>query len=141
MDRKFNFGKYKGRDYKWVILTHIGYIMWCFENIPSFALNTEEQALYDAVAISIKKYNLQMSFPVDKMYSHISDKKSFENLETPIIIREDGLISIRTKQPLYNSIEKYRINPSFDLGDLGNEVSKFLDLDIYEYNLADDMDF
>lgn len=32
-ERKLTFGKYKGQEIKYIILTHIGYIMWCFENI------------------------------------------------------------------------------------------------------------
>lgn len=41
-DRIFKFGKYKNQDIKYIILTHIGYIMWCFENIRNFKLNDEE---------------------------------------------------------------------------------------------------
>ena len=44
-ERKLTFGKYKGQDIKYIILTHIGYIMWCFENINWFKLTDEEQAL------------------------------------------------------------------------------------------------
>lgn len=135
MDRKFRFGKYKGKDYKWVILTHIGYIMWCFENIPLFSLNEEEQALYDAIAISIKKYDIQMVFPVDTMYKYIKDKDSFSELETPIVMQQNGLISIRTKEPLYKSIEKYKIHHNIDIGDYNKEILS--DLDYYEYNMID----
>ncbi|MCO7113114.1 hypothetical protein NIB75_12570 [Bacteroides uniformis] len=49
------FGKYKGQEIKYIILTDIGYIVWCFENIGRFKLTDEEQAIYDAVAIMIKK--------------------------------------------------------------------------------------
>lgn len=54
-DRILTFGKYKGQEIKYIILTHIGYIMWLFENLKWFRLNEEEQALYDAIAIMIKK--------------------------------------------------------------------------------------
>ena len=30
-DRILTFGKYKGQEIKYIILTHIGYIMWLFE--------------------------------------------------------------------------------------------------------------
>lgn len=44
-ERKLTFGKYKGQDIKYIILTHIGYIMWCFENISRFKLTDEEQII------------------------------------------------------------------------------------------------
>lgn len=75
-NRKMIFGKYKGQDIKYIILTHIGYIMWCFENIYWFKLTEEEQALYDAIAIMIKKEHLPMAFPVEMMYKHIKDRES-----------------------------------------------------------------
>ena len=70
-DRQMTFGKYKGEDIKYIILTHIGYIMWCFENIEWFKLTDEEQDLYDAIAIMIKKERLPMTFPVEMMYKHM----------------------------------------------------------------------
>lgn len=54
-ERTLTFGKYKGQEIKYIILTDIGYIVWCFENIRRFKLTDEEQAIYDAVAIMIKK--------------------------------------------------------------------------------------
>ena len=44
-ERILTFGKYKGQEIKYIILTHIGYIMWCFENINWFKL-TDEERLY-----------------------------------------------------------------------------------------------
>ena len=82
-ERKLTFGKYKGQEIKYIILTHIGYIMWCFENIKWFKLTDEEQALYDAIAIMIKKKHLPMAFPVEMMYKHIKDRESYEKLNTP----------------------------------------------------------
>lgn len=38
-DRKFHFGKHKGEEIKYVILTDIGYITWCLNNISAFLLN------------------------------------------------------------------------------------------------------
>ena len=35
-ERVLTFGKYKGQDIKYIILIHIGYIMWCLENIDWF---------------------------------------------------------------------------------------------------------
>ena len=67
-ERVLTFGKYKGQDIKYIILTHIGYIMWCFENIDWFKLTDEEQALYDAIAIMIKRERLPMTFPVIDMF-------------------------------------------------------------------------
>lgn len=44
MERKITFGKYKGQDIKYIMLAHIGYIMWYLENLKWFHLNDEEQA-------------------------------------------------------------------------------------------------
>ena len=82
-ERKLTFGKYKGQEIKYIILTHIGYIMWCFENINWFKLTDQEQALYDAIAIMIKKERLPMTFPVEMMYKHIKDRESYEKVNTP----------------------------------------------------------
>lgn len=110
-NRKMIFGKYKGQDIKYIILTHIGYIMWCFENIYWFKLTEEEQALYDAIAIMIKKEHLQMTFPVEMMYKHIKDRESFEKLKTPFTFN-GNYTSFKMSEkdnPIFNSIEKYRI--------------------------------
>lgn len=108
-ERKLTFGKYKGQDIKYIILTHIGYIMWCFENIDWFKLTDEEQDLYDAVAIMIKKECLPMTFPVEIMYNHIKDRESYEKLKTPLTFNY-GYISLEMSEkdnPIFNSIEKY----------------------------------
>lgn len=110
-ERKLTFGKYKGQDIKYIILTHIGYIMWCFENIDWFKLTDEEQALYDAIAIMIKKECLQMTFPVEKMYKHIKNREAFERLKTPFAYNGEYTCYKMSEKdnPIYNSIEKYRI--------------------------------
>ncbi|WP_462377733.1 exodeoxyribonuclease X C-terminal domain-containing protein [Phocaeicola plebeius] len=108
-DRQMTFGKYKGEDIKYIILTHIGYIMWCFENIEWFKLTDEEQDLYDAIAIMIKKERLPMTFPVEMMYKHIKDRESYEKLNTPFTFNY-GYISLRMSEkdnPIFNTIEKY----------------------------------
>lgn len=83
--RYMTFGKYKGKPILWVIASHIGYIMWCFENLKWFKLNEDEQKFYDWQAIAIKKYNIPMEFPVDLMYKHIKDKESLSSLTTPYV--------------------------------------------------------
>lgn len=85
--RKFTFGKYKGQPIFKVITEHIGYIMWCFENVKGFKLTPDEQKLYDWQAIAIKKYGIEMIFPVELMYKHVSDKEALNRLETPYVYR------------------------------------------------------
>lgn len=104
-----SFGKYKGQEIKYIILTDIGYIVWCFENISCFNLTDEEQAIYDAVAIMIKKSDWQMTFPMWLMYKYIKNRDAFEKLETPFI---DNFAYIAFKEsekdnPICKSIEKY----------------------------------
>lgn len=108
-ERTLTFGKYKGQEIKYIILTDIGYIVWCFENIRRFKLTDEEQAIYDAVAIMIKKSDWQMTFPMWLMYKHIKNRDAFEKLETPFI---DNFANIAFKElekdnPICKSIEKY----------------------------------
>lgn len=81
--RKFTFGKYKGQYVLYIIATHIGYVMWCLENIQWFNLNEEEQMFYDWQAIAIKKYDAPMLFPVETLFKHIKDKDSLSALRTP----------------------------------------------------------
>lgn len=45
-NNKFTFGKWKGRCVGEIMMKHYNYVKWCIENIPFFALNKEEQALY-----------------------------------------------------------------------------------------------
>lgn len=123
-ERYLNFGKYKGQEIKYIILTHIGYIMWCFENISWFKLTDEEQAIYDAIAIMIKKYDMQMTFPVELMYKYIKNREAFEKLDTPFVehygytcLKKDSV-----DNPIYKSVEKYRGDditiPNLSLGGL-----------------------
>lgn len=111
-ERILTFGKYKGQEIKYIILTHIGYIMWCFENISWFKLTDEEQALYDAIAIMIKKECLPMTFPVDMMYKHIKNREAFEQLETPFTFWGGYTCYEMSEKdnPIYKSIEKYKRN-------------------------------
>lgn len=88
--RKITFGKYKGERIKKLIIEHIGYIMWCLDNLKWFSLNEEEQALYDAQAISIYKSGLKMVFPTEDMLKHVKNKMALEHLTTPIITLPNG---------------------------------------------------
>lgn len=109
MDRTLTFGKYKGQEVKYIILTHIGYIMWCLENIHWFKLSSEEQSLYDAIAIMIKKEGIEMTFPVEIMYNHVENKEALDKLETPFTtyMGITGFKEEHINNPLFKSIEKY----------------------------------
>ena len=111
-ERTLTFGKYKGQEIKYIILTHIGYIMWCFENLNWFKLTDEEQAIYDAIAIMIKKERLLMTFPVEMMYKHIKDREALEMLKTPFTFNGEYTSYKMSEKdgPIFNSIEKYRIH-------------------------------
>lgn len=83
--RKLTFGKYKGEYILYIISTHIGYIMWCLENLSWFKLTDIEQKYYDWCAIGIVKYSLPMTFPIDLMCRHIKDTDSYKTLSTPLV--------------------------------------------------------
>lgn len=108
-NRIFAFGKYKGQEVKVIILSHIGYIMWCLENIKQFRLTDEEQAIYDAVAIMIRKENCQMTFPTEAMYRHVKDKKSLELLRTPLTCINGYTFFKKSDRdnPIYESVKEY----------------------------------
>lgn len=108
-NRILNFGKYKGKEVKAVILSHIGYIMWCFENIKQFRLTDEEQAIYDAVAIMIKKEGCQMTFPTELMYKHVKDREALEQLRTPFTCVNGYTLFRRSDKdnPVCRSVEEY----------------------------------
>lgn len=120
-DRKLTFGKYEGQDIKHIILTHIGYIVWCFENLKWFKLNDEEQALYDAVAILIKKdkHILQLPFQIETMQKYIQDSVALSTLRTPFF-HNGSFISVRKddmNNPVVQSVKKYIIKTSTKHGD------------------------
>lgn len=111
MDRKLNFGKYKGQPVKMIILTHIGYIMWCLENIKWFTLTEEEQELYDAIAIMVKRDNIETTFPKEPLYKHIKNTLALKQLRTPFFMHY-GYIAFDTSSdvendPILLSIKKY----------------------------------
>lgn len=140
-ERVLSFGKYKGQEVKYIILTHIGYIMWCFENLKWFKLTDEEQALYDAIAIMIKKYKLQMTFPVELMYKHIKNKELFEKLETPFICRNRYTSFRKTDEdnPVCKSVEKYVLFYSKELSindvcrSISHSMTKLIDSAICDF--------
>ena len=84
MNRRITFGKYKGEYIIKLIMTHIGYIMWCLKNVRGFRLTNEEQIVYDAMAISIKRDGCEMTFPIDEMINFVSDKDALKELYSPI---------------------------------------------------------
>lgn len=117
-DRKLTFGKYKGQDIKYIILTHIGYIMWCLENISWFKLTDEEQALYDAIAIMYKKESAPMTFPVELMYKHIKNRETLDKLKTPFFLNGEFIAYYMSEKdnPICKSIEKYITSVQQDRG-------------------------
>ena len=44
---KFTFGKYEGRCIGEIMMIDFQYIKWCIDNIPTFKMNEEEDALYN----------------------------------------------------------------------------------------------
>lgn len=129
-DRKLTFGKYKNQTIKALLFTHIGYIMWCLDNLKWFRLNTEEQAIYDALATMIKKENLPMTFPTENLYKHVKNKSMLNSLETPFFSNGDytSIIINEQNMPLYKSVENYLIQtePCKDtlLSDINDVVNR-----------------
>lgn len=144
-ERSLPFGKYKGQEIKYIILIDIGYIVWCFENICRFKLTDEEQTIYDAVAIMIRKSHLPITFSMELMCEHIKNRDAFEKLETPFI---DNFVCIAFKEsekdnPICKSIEKYvtskthrsNIAGGFLAGDFGDLIYLIENIDNSEHKL------
>lgn len=105
MARKFTFGKYKGKSYTKIILTHIGYIMWCLNSMDWFRLTDEEQELYDAVAIAIINSSfIKTPFPKEELAVHIKDKNALENRETPIYFTTNLTIMCSKQSQIYKRV-------------------------------------
>lgn len=107
MDRTLTFGKYKGKPIKLIILTHIGYIVWCLNNIGWFTLTQEEQAAYDAIAITIKKYKRQTVFPTEEMLKHVKDVEALAKEETPFKLIGNNFIAEDKQNPIIKSVIHY----------------------------------
>ena len=114
MDRKMEFGRFRGRPVKKLILEHIGYIMWCLTELGWFNLNDEEQAVYDAVAISIVKHGVRVSFPTEKMTSLVKNKEALAHLETPLIMGKNWRVYFAEEDrdsPIVQSVLAYINQP------------------------------
>lgn len=139
-DRKINFGKYKNQTVKELLFTHIGYITWCLDKIMWFYLTDEEQAIYDALAVMIKKENLPMTFPTENMYKHVKNKSMLDTLETPFF-SNGNYTSIRINQQnmeLYKSVEKYVKNVETESSVSLSNINDAANRDIYRATLRDD---
>jgi hypothetical protein len=126
MDKVLTFGKYKGEPVKKIILTHIGYIMWCLSNLTWFKLDTEEQDLYDAVALSILDSDCETIYPKENLKPYIANPST-----EPIFgITRNGVIYVKSwakNSPIVKSIMKYRTIASghrLDLSGLMNSLNK-----------------
>ena len=125
-DRKLTFGKYKGQPVKKIILTHIGYIMWCLSNLTWFKLDTEEQELFDAVALSILDSDCETIYPKENLKPYIANP----SMEPIFGITHDGVIYVKAwakNNPIVKGIMKYRNLTSdryLDFGGLMHSLNK-----------------
>ncbi len=126
MDKVLTFGKYKGQPLKKIILTHIGYIMWCLSNLDWFKLDADEQELFDAVALSILDSDCETIYPKENLKPYITNP----SMESIFEITHDGVIYVKAwakNSPIVKSIMKYRtITPGryLDLGGLMHSLNK-----------------
>ena len=113
MDRCLTFGKYKGQPIKKILLTHIGYIMWCKSNLPWFSLNDEEQSVYDALSIAIKKDGVQMVFPTEELCKFVKNKEALEKEETPFGVTSNGIVYPKDfNSPIVQTVLAYAEKPN-----------------------------
>lgn len=128
MDKIFNFGKYKGQPVKKIILTHIGYIMWCLTNLNWFKLDNGEQELYDAVALAILDSDCETIYPKENLKPFIVNS----SMEPVFGISYDGMLYVKKEaenNPIAKGAMKYRTSSLktgryLDLGGLMNSLNK-----------------
>ncbi len=128
MDRIINFGKYKGQPVKKIILTHIGYIMWCLSNLNWFKLDSEEQELFDAVALCILDSDCETVYSKENLKAFIADP----SMEPVFEITHDGVLYVKKEAKnsyIVNGAMKYRTSRPragryIDLGGLMDSLNK-----------------
>ena len=145
-ERNISFGKYKGECIRKLILTHLGYIMWCLSNLNWFKLTDDEQRLYDLMAIAVINSDCETSYPKEELKKYVRDTFSLATKSTPFRVTQDGNVmcdsSTREKYDLNkfvnNKISKRSINHS-DLYGLQHSAAKigfgkfYYDYDYEEY--------
>ena len=108
-DRVITFGKYKGEPIKKLILTHLGYVMWCLSNMASFKLNDDEQQLYDMMAIAVLNSDVETSYPKEELKRFVKDTWSLSvTKKSPFKVTRDGTVSCDTKTMNKYRLGKYR---------------------------------
>lgn len=129
MDKVLTFGKYKGQPVKKIILTHIGYIMWCLSNLTWFKLDTEEQELYDAVALAVLDSDCETTYPKENLKPFIANS----SMEPVFELSYDGMLHVKKgakNNPIAKGVMKYRTSPGryLDLSGLMNSLNQlFMD--------------
>lgn len=101
--RRFYFGKYKGENVNFIILNHIGYILWLLEN-TQFKLNESEQELFDARAKAVVNSSISYVYNKLDLVKYIKDKDS----PTPFVVTDDGNIGSLKKYSTHPLVSIYR---------------------------------
>lgn len=109
-NRNLNFGKYKGQPIKQIIMTHTGYILWCFDNLQWFSLTDDEQELYDMMTWAILDSDCDTVYPKADLKKHVRGKQ----IISPFIVDSNGNIFVREgyeNDPIVASVMVYRETP------------------------------
>ena len=147
-NRDFNFGKYKGKPIKQIILTHIGYILWCFDNLQWFSLTEDEQELYDMMTWAIQDSDCDTVYPKAGLKKHVKGAQ----IVSPFIVSTNGEVYVREgceKDPIVASVLQYRETPvrlysmtamsgAGSLSELAHSASRFFN-DDGSFDEDDDM--
>jgi hypothetical protein len=109
-NRNFTFGKYKNQPIKKIILTHIGYILWCFDNLQWFSLTEDEQELYDMITWAIQDSDCDTVYPKEDLKKHVKGAQ----MVSPFMISSNGEVYVREgseNDPIVASVLQYRETP------------------------------
>jgi len=129
-DRNITFGKYKGEPIKKLILTHLGYVMWCLSNLNWFKLTDDEQTLYDAMAIAVINSECEVPYPKGELKIHIRDTWAMINKRTPFDVTDSGNVYCPPEKVRELGLDKYVQTKSRkplclgDLAGLNRELSQ-----------------
>jgi len=100
-NRKFDFGKYKGKGIGDIIFLDRQYIRWCLNNIPTFKLNEREQILFDTdTKISFGGYTMEITSGGCQSYEHEGDTYDLEliNMERKLIKENETIYFLQNKE-------------------------------------------
>ena len=100
--------------------------MWCLSNLTWFKLDTEEQELFDAVALAVLDSDCETTYPKENLKPFITNP----SMEPVFGLSYDGVLYVKKEaknNPIAKGVMKYRTLTSdryLDFGGLMHSLNK-----------------